>query len=233
MFQISESSRIALTKVLCRPPLLHSYMEYVKTFPACSDPAGEDSPANPDYELAQGAARGDIDAFEQLYLKYSRRVFSICLRMMQSHAEAEDLTQEIFITLFAKLGSFRGEAAFATWLHRLTVNHVLMYFRKGRVRRERLTDDGETPVEIVEGTANPSRMAILDRITLDSALAQLPPGYRAVFILHEVEGHEHHEIAEILGCSIGTSKSQLHKARMKLRRVLRSDIKREEDRLSR
>ena len=202
-------------------------MEYAENFPAYAEPAGEreETPAALDYELAQRAAGGDMGAFEQLYLKYNRRVFGLCLRMMQSHAEAEDLTHEIFITLFAKLGTFRGEAAFATWLHRLTVNHVLMHFRKGRVRRERVTDDGETPVEIVTGTAHPDRMAILDRITLDSAIEQLPPGYRLVFILHEVEGREHHEIAEMLGCSIGTSKSQLHKARMKLRRLLRSDRK--------
>lgn len=205
-------------------------MEYINGFPSCSgassasvaDGVVEEKPETTDYELAQKASRGDMEAFEELYLKYSRRVYSICLRMMQSHAEAEDLAQEIFVVLFGKLGSFRGEAAFATWLHRLTVNHVLMHFRRGSVRRERVTDDGETPIEVVEGTENPHRMAILDRLALSSALAQLPPGYRMVFILHEVEGHEHHEIAEIMNCSIGTSKSQLHKARMKLRRLLRS-----------
>jgi RNA polymerase sigma-70 factor (ECF subfamily) len=197
-------------------------MEYVKRFPAHSSSASEkEEPlAATDYELAQRASRGDMEAYEQLYVKYNRRVYSLCLRMMQSPAEAEDMAQEVFVTLFGKLGSFRGESAFATWLHRLTVNHVLMHFRKGRVRRERITDDGETPVEIVEGTQNPARMAILERIALDAAIRQLPPGYRLVFILHEVEGHEHHEIAEIMGCSIGTSKSQLHKARMKLRRLL-------------
>ena len=205
-------------------PLLSQFMEHAESFPAyAAEPASEreETRASLDFELAQMAAAGDMHAFEQLYLKYNRRVFSLCFRMMQSHAEAEDLAQEIFITLFAKLGTFRGEAAFATWLHRLTVNHVLMHFRKGSVRRERVTDDGETPTEIVHGTAHPDRMALLDRITLASAIEQLPPGYRVVFILHEVEGHEHHEIAEILGCSIGTSKSQLHKARMKLRRLLR------------
>jgi RNA polymerase sigma-70 factor, ECF subfamily len=199
-------------------------MEDIKAFPAYSSSQGgrEESPATADYELARRASSGDMEAFEQLYVKYNRRVFGICLRMMQSYAEAEDLTQEIFVTLFGKIGSFRGESAFVTWLHRLSVNHVLMHFRKGRVRRERLTDDGETPEEIVEGTTNPDRMALVDRIALGSAIEQLPPGYRIVFILHEVEGHEHHEIAEIMGCSIGTSKSQLHKARMKLRRLLRS-----------
>lgn len=203
-------------------------MEYAENLQAYAEGAceREETPASLDHELARRASAGDMQAFEQLYVKYNRRVFGLCLRMMQSHAEAEDLTQEIFITLFAKLGTFRGEAAFATWLHRLTVNHVLMHFRKGRVRRERMTEDGETPVEIVPGTHHPDRMAIIDRITLDSAIAQLPPGYRLVFILHEVEGREHHEIAELLGCSIGTSKSQLHKARMKLRRLLRSDRKR-------
>lgn len=197
-------------------------MEYINTFPTCSQLAGAaDEPATTDYELAQRASTGDMAAFEQLYLKYNRRVFGLCLRMTQSTAEAEDLTQEIFVCLLRKVGGFRGESAFATWLHRLTANHVLMHFRKGSVKRERVTDDGETPLEIVAGTAHPDRMAIFDRIALDKAIAQLPQGYRMVFVLHDVEGHEHHEIAEILGCSVGTSKSQLHKARMKLRRLMR------------
>ncbi|HEY0097532.1 MAG TPA: RNA polymerase sigma factor, partial [Pyrinomonadaceae bacterium] len=136
-------------------------------------------------------------------------------------AEAEDLAQEAFIQLFRKIGSFRGESAFTTWLHRLTVNQVLMHFRKRGVRLEQTTDDGETPVQIVAGTQNPNSMPVVDRIALDRAIGQLPPGYRTVFVLHDVEGHEHEEIARMLGCSVGTSKSQLHKARMKLRTLLR------------
>jgi RNA polymerase sigma-70 factor (ECF subfamily) len=174
-----------------------------------------------DYTLAQLAAGGDLAAFEVLYERHNRRVYSLCLRMTQNVAEAEDLAQEAFIQLFRKIGSFRGESAFTTWLHRLTVNQVLMHFRKKGVRLEQTTDDGETPVQVVTGTQNPNQMPVVDRIALDRAISQLPPGYRTVFVLHDVEGHEHEEIARMLGCSVGTSKSQLHKARMKLRGLLR------------
>lgn len=173
-----------------------------------------------DRDLAIAAGRGDLGAFEELYVRHNRRVYSVCLRMTQNVAEAEDLAQEAFIQLFRKIGSFRGESAFTTWLHRLTVNQVLMHFRKRSVKLERTTEEGETPVQIVRGTENPNRMPVIDRISLDSALKQLPPGYRSVFVLHDIEGHDHEEIAKILGVAVGTSKSQLHKARMKLRRLL-------------
>jgi RNA polymerase sigma-70 factor (ECF subfamily) len=173
-----------------------------------------------DYELVQMAARGNLAAFENIYQRYHRRAYSICLRMTQSTAEAEDLTQEVFIQLFRKMGSFRGESAFSTWLHRLTVNQVLMHFRRRGVQVEKTTDDGEVPEQTVPGTENFSRMPVLDRIALDNAIAQLPPGYRTVFVLHDVEGFEHEEIARMLGLSIGTSKSQLHKARLKLRGLI-------------
>jgi RNA polymerase sigma-70 factor, ECF subfamily len=178
-----------------------------------------------DYELAQSASLGDISSFELLYERHHRRVYSLCLRMTQNASEAEDLAQEVFIQLFRKIGSFRGESAFTTWLHRLTVNQVLMHFRKRGVRMEQTTEDGETPVQVVAGTENPLQMPVVDRIALDKAISQLPPGYRTVFILHDVEGHEHEEIARMLGCSVGTSKSQLHKARMKLRMLLRQQIR--------
>ncbi len=174
-----------------------------------------------DYELAQASAAGDMPSFEALYDRHSRRVYSLCLRMTQNVAEAEDLAQEVFIQLYRKVGSFRGESQFTTWLHRLTVNQVLMHFRKKGSRAEQTTEDGEAPVQVVRGTEDPSRMAAVDRIALDKAVSQLPPGYRTVFVLHDVEGHEHEEIARMLGCSVGTSKSQLHKARMKLRGLLR------------
>jgi RNA polymerase sigma-70 factor (ECF subfamily) len=158
--------------------------------------------------------------FEELYRKHYRRVYSICLRMTGNVAEAEDLTQEVFIQLHRKLGSFRGESAFTTWLHRLTVNQVLMHFRKRSVKSELTTEDGEMPDSIDPDTLNPEAMPIIDRISLETAIAQLPPGYRTAFVLHDVEGYEHEEIARILGCSPGTSKSQLHKARLKLRRLI-------------
>jgi RNA polymerase sigma-70 factor, ECF subfamily len=174
-----------------------------------------------DHVLAQRAAGGDMGAFEELYERHHRRVYSLCLRMTQNASEAEDLAQEVFIQLFRKIGSFRGESAFTTWLHRLTVNQVLMHFRKRSVKLEQTTEEGETPVQIVRGTENPNHMPVVDKIALDKAIAELPPGYRTVFTLHDIEGHEHEEIAKMLGCSVGTSKSQLHKARMKLRALLR------------
>ena len=174
-----------------------------------------------DHALARRAADGDTAAFEQLYTRHNRRVYALCLRMTGNVSEAEDLSQEAFIQLFRKIGSFRGESAFTTWLHRLTVNQVLMHFRKKGVRLEQTTDDGEVPIQIVKGTENHLRMPVVDRIALEKAIAKLPPGYRTVFLLHDVEGHEHEEIAQILGCSVGTSKSQLHKGRMKLRHLLK------------
>ncbi|HEY0406252.1 MAG TPA: RNA polymerase sigma factor [Pyrinomonadaceae bacterium] len=192
-------------------------------WPAINSVSVPDAEARPqtDYALAQAASKGEINSFEQLYQRHNRRVYSLCLRMTQNQSEAEDLAQEVFIQLFRKIGSFRGESAFTTWLHRLTVNQVLMHFRKRSVKMEQTTEEGETPVQIVVGTANPNQMPVVDRIALDKAISQLPPGYKAVFMLHDVEGHEHEEVAQILGCSVGTSKSQLHKARMKLRRLLR------------
>lgn len=174
-----------------------------------------------DRALAQSSAQGDMQAFAELFERHNRRVYSLCLRMTQNVSEAEDLAQEVFVQLFRKIGSFRGDSAFTTWLHRLTVNQVLMHFRKRKVRDEKTTEDGETPDSIVVGTSNPDRMPVVDRIALDTAIAQLPPGYRTVFVLHDVEGYEHEEIARMRGCSVGTSKSQLHKARMKLRRLLK------------
>ncbi len=183
--------------------------------------AAEPQAPAPDYLLAQRAAAGDMPAFEDLYERHHRRVYALCLRMTGNVAEAEDLAQEAFIQLYRKIGSFRGESAFTTWLHRLTVNQVLMHFRKKGVRLEKTTDEGDMPVQIVQGTENPNQMPVIDRIALERAIAKLPPGYRSVFLLHDVEGHEHEEIARLLGCSVGTSKSQLHKARMKLRGLLK------------
>jgi len=173
-----------------------------------------------DFVLAQSAANGDMTAFEELYQRHHRRVYSICLRMLQNASEAEDLTQDVFIQLYRKIGSFRGDSAFTTWLHRLTVNQVLMHFRKRTVKFEKTTEEGETPVQIVNGTSNPNKMPIVDKIALENAIEQLPEGYKNVFVLHDVEGYEHEEVARILGCSVGTSKSQLHKARLKLRKLL-------------
>ena len=181
--------------------------------------AGQKGPS--DLELAQKSAEGDSEAFELIYRRHFRRVYALCLRMLGDPTQAEDLTQDVFVNLFNKIGSFRGESAFTTWLHRMTVNQVLMFFRKASTRSELTTVEGETPVQIVRGTEDPNAMPVVDRIALERAIAQLPPGYRTVFILHDVEGHDHDEIAKILEVSEGTSKSQLHKARLKLRTLLR------------
>lgn len=177
--------------------------------------------------IVQLAAAGDIGAFEELYRMHNRRVYSLCLRMTRNASDAEDLTQDVFVQLYRKLKTFRGESLFTTWLHKLTVNEVLMHFRKRRVRLEQTSEDGATPVEIATGTQNPDRMSVVDRIALHDAIRQLSPGYRAVFILHDIAGYEHNEIGKILGCAVGTSKSQLHKARLKLRRFLKERKARE------
>lgn len=174
----------------------------------------------PDIDLCRLAAAGNLPAFELIYERYHRRTYSLCLRMTASQTEAEDLTQEVFIQLFRKIGSFRGDSAFSTWLHRLTVNQVLMHFRRRSVKNERTSEDGEMPEQTVAGSANPNKMAVVDRIALKNAIRQLPDGYRRVFVLHDVEGFEHEEVARMMGISVGTSKSQLHKARLKLRGLL-------------
>jgi len=167
------------------------------------------------------AAAGDLRAFEDIYRAYHRRVYSRCLRMTRNVSEAEDLTQDVFVQLFRKLNTFRGESSFSTWLHRMTVNAVLMHFRKPVVKVEQTTYDGDDQQEVLSGRQTASTPSVLDRISLDEALAKLAPGYRAVFILHDLEGYEHSQIGEILGCSVGTSKSQLHKARLRLRTLIR------------
>jgi RNA polymerase sigma-70 factor, ECF subfamily len=176
-----------------------------------------------DFELAQNSAAGDTAAFEEIYHRHFRRVYALCLRMMGNPTEAEDMTQEVFLQLFNKIGMFRGDSAFTTWLHRMTVNQVLMHFRKRSTRSEKITDEGETPVQIVQGTANPNKMPVVDRIALERALQQLPTGYRTVFVLHDIEGYEHYEVADMLGIAEGTSKSQLHKARLKLRQLIKQE----------
>jgi RNA polymerase sigma-70 factor (ECF subfamily) len=173
-----------------------------------------------DLELCRKAAEGNLAAFEVIYQRYHRRTYSLTLRMTGSQTEAEDLTQEVFIQLFRKVGSFRGDSAFSTWLHRLTVNQVLMHFRKRSFKNEKTSEDGEMPEQTVVGTSDPGKMRVIDRIALKNAIAELPKGYKNVFVLHDVEGYEHEEVARLLGISVGTSKSQLHKARLKLRGLL-------------
>src|SRR5215831_2532489 len=149
----------------------------------------------------------DQQRFHELYHRYYRRVYSTCLRITQNVAESEDLTQDIFIHLFRTIGTFRGESAFTTWLHRVTVNHVLMHLRKCQRRAERTTGNGELPVYITRGTRDPRRMRIVDRILLLEVFAKLPEGYRQAVVLYDIEGLEHSEIAKKRDRSVGTSKS--------------------------
>ena len=173
-----------------------------------------------DHALTQMAAAGDEAAFEELYRRHNRRVYALCLRMTTNAVLSEDLTQDVFVQLYRKAGNFRGESAFTTWLHRMTVNQVLMHYRRRGVKIEQTTEDGEVPEQVVAGTERPGRMSVVDRVALDEALAQLPAGYRSVFVLHDIEGYDHEEVALLLGIAVGTSKSQLHKARLKLRKLL-------------
>ena len=176
-------------------------------------------------EAIRRAQQGDANAFERIYRLHSRRVYALCLRMVGNTAEAEDLTQEAFLQLFRKIGTFRGESAFSTWLHRLAVNVVLMRLRKKTISATSLDEQSEsdeessTPKKDV-GTEDLRLSGSVDRVNLDRAVRQLSPGYRSIFVLHDVQGYEHNEIAAIMKCSIGNSKSQLHKARMRLRELL-------------
>ena len=176
-------------------------------------------------EAIERAKQGDADAFEALYDLHKRRVYSLCLRMTANAAEAEDLTQEAFLQLFRKIGTFRGESAFSTWLHRMAVNVVLMRLRKKNLPVVPLDDPLETEEESSKkepGAPDPKLTGSVDRMQIQRAVDALPPGYRTIFVLHDVEGYEHNEIADLVGCSIGNSKSQLHKARMKLRDLLKT-----------
>ena len=174
-------------------------------------------------DAIERAKNGDPDAFSKLYALHKRRVYTFCLRMLGNVSEAEDMTQEAFLHLFRKLGSFRGESAFSTWLHRLTVNLVLMHLRKkglNLVSLEETINPSEDDAPKRDFGSRDNQLAgSVDRVTLERAVASLPPGYRMVFVLHDVEGFEHNEIASMLECSTGNSKSQLHKARLKLRRT--------------
>jgi RNA polymerase sigma-70 factor, ECF subfamily len=162
----------------------------------------------------------DQQAFHELYQKYHERVYSICFRMTENAFESEDLTQDVFIRLFQTVGSFRGESAFTTWLYRLTVNLVLMHFRKRKRRLDQIDEKGELPAYIVPGSRDPKRMRIVDRILLSEVITKLPEGYRQAIILHDIQGLQHKEIAAARGRSVGTSRSQLHRGRAMLRELI-------------
>jgi RNA polymerase sigma-70 factor, ECF subfamily len=184
-----------------------------------------------DAEMLARAQAGDHQAFAHLYALHKRRIYSLCLRMVGNVAEAEDLTQEAFLQLHRKIATFRGDSAFSTWLHRLAINVVLMQLRKKGLSLISLDEAMEpTPEEGPSrsfGAPDLRLTGTIDRLVLGNAIADLPTGYRLIFILHDVEGFEHNEIASMLDCSIGNSKSQLHKARLKLRDALRAESRQE------
>ncbi len=187
-------------------------------------PASAPDPA--EAEVLARAQAGDHHAFAQLYALHKRRIYSLCLRMVGNIAEAEDMTQEAFLQLHRKIATFRGDSAFSTWLHRLAINVVLMQLRKKGLNLISLDEAMEPTPEEGPGRsfgAPDLRLSgSIDRLALERAVADLPAGYRLIFILHDVEGYEHNEIATMLDCSIGNSKSQLHKARLKLRETLQA-----------
>jgi RNA polymerase sigma-70 factor, ECF subfamily len=170
--------------------------------------------AEPQSDVAR-AARGDVRAFEQLYRTHLPRVHSL-VRRMAGGRDTDELTQDVFVRVWQKLGTFRGDSSFTTWLHRLAVNVVIERFRTETVRRQRL-HDGE---EIFDTLSGPSQSRDL-AMDFEAALEKLPDGAREIFVLHDIEGYKHHEIGSLLGISPGTSKAQLHRARTMLRRHLR------------
>jgi len=205
-----------------------------RTSAASEQLARQQRPAEPvawtEADAIRLAQTGDAAAFEHLYQIHSRRVYALCLRMVGNPADAEDLVQEAFLQLFRKIGTFRGESAFSTWLHRMTVNVVLMRLRKKALPTDSLEETMEPDAE----NAGPKRdvgapdlrlSGAVDRVNLERSIEKLPPGYRSVFVLHDVQGYEHNEIAGIMGCSVGNSKSQLHKARTRLRELLQEEIR--------
>jgi RNA polymerase sigma-70 factor (ECF subfamily) len=197
------------------------------------DPAPEvttpTTPLSPDAEMLARAQAGDHHAFAHLYSLHKRRIYSLCLRMVGNVAEAEDLTQEAFLQLHRKIGTFRGDSAFSTWLHRLSINVVLMHLRKKGLPLMSLDEAMEPSYDDGPGRSfgapDLSLTGSIDRLALERAVAALPAGYRLIFVLHDVEGFEHNEIAAMLDCSVGNSKSQLHKARLKLRDALRLSLR--------
>jgi RNA polymerase sigma-70 factor (ECF subfamily) len=177
-----------------------------------------------DLGLVRRAVNGDGDAFASLFHLHKQRVYGVILRMTKNAAEADDLTQDVFIQVFRKLSTFRGESALSTWLYRIAVTTALMHFRRQTQRQVSLDDPGDQSVVLHKkrehGRHDDRLRGSLDRITLARALETLPNGYRTVFELHEIKGYGHREIARLLDCSIGNSKSQLHKAKERMRECL-------------
>jgi RNA polymerase sigma-70 factor (ECF subfamily) len=176
------------------------------------------APKTVEHELVLRAQRGDVAAFEELYRASSGRVFALCLRMSRDRTRATELLQDVFVRVWEKLGLYRGDASFTTWLHRLAVNVVLEAERREKRRNERYDDDGDGSGETVTGLARSD--SVDERMDLQQAITALPPGARRVFVLHDVEGFQHNEIAQMTGLAEGTLRAQLHRARKLLMEAL-------------
>ena len=173
--------------------------------------------------LVERCRQGELGAFEELYRAHSGRLFSLAVRMLGNPADAEDMLQEIFLSAHRKLDSFRGEAALGTWLYRLAMNQILDHVRSRAARTGQLTDGLDDTSLLADAAGHRLADRAIDRIDLERALAELPEGCRAAFVLHDVEGLEHREVSDVLGIAEGTSKSQVHKARLRLRGLLRRE----------
>ena len=173
-----------------------------------------------DLELVRRCKQGDARAFEELYRAHSARLYSLLLRMVGAAEDAEDLLQDVFLQAHRKLDSFRGESSLGTWLYRLAVNQCLDYLRGRQSKMTRITESFEDEAVQEPTSPAPAIPAAISRVDLERAIARLPEGCRLAFVLHDVEGFAHHEVAGLLGISEGTSKSQVHKARLKLRSML-------------
>ena len=178
----------------------------------------------PDSDVIKRAQEGDADAFAALFHAHKARIYSVCLRMTNNATEAEDLAQDAFLQVFRKIATFRGASAFSTWLHRIAVNTVLMHFRKKSLNQisleEPYNDSDGAHIRREYGAKDYRLAGCVDRVALACAIKELPRGYRTIFLLHEVQGYDHQAIAEMLGCCAGNSKSQLHKARLRIRERL-------------
>lgn len=187
-----------------------------------------EAPELPEAKVIRMAQRGDEGAFERLYRLHSARVYALCMRMLRNPDEAEDSTQEVFLHVFRKIQGFRGASAFSTWLHRVAVNTVLMRIRGSKQDKAALventegTDENGNPMARRElGAPDLHLEGYIDRVALENAIKQLPPRCKLMFVLYDIQGYAHGEIARLLGCSVGNAKSQLHKARARLRKLLR------------
>jgi len=192
------------------------------------DPSRRETPQGaelPEAETIRRAQQGDAAAFERIYQRHSSRIYALCLRIVRNPTEAEDLTQEAFLLVFRKIQTFRGESAFPTWLHRLALNVVFMQLRKKNLpvaSLEEINGPNEgTGTLSKQISGSDSRLAgLIDRVNLERAVEQLPWTHRIIFVLHDIQGYKHSEIAKMMDCSVGTSKGQLHRAHARLRKLL-------------